>query len=240
MLLPKLFKRLKDRSGFTMIELLVVIAVIGVLAVAVLSSINPIEQVNKGRDTRTRSDAAQLLNAIDRFFAIHEKFPWNDAKYNTGATGVLGLDYNAQFPVAGGICTPTVQSGVGVTPYVPGGFCLLNSLQEDNGGNPVWLSALTQTEEVKQGILDRITNSGDDATLNGALFIFKGAATSANDDVKVCFLPTSKAFQDEAVESCLEDYTNNGNSIVDHPAGACPQAAYAATTQYANELTCMP
>lgn len=64
-------------SGFTMIELLVVIAVIGILAVAVLSSINPIEQINKGRDTRTRSDAAQLINAVDRYFAIHEVYPWN-------------------------------------------------------------------------------------------------------------------------------------------------------------------
>lgn len=67
----------RNALGFTMIELLVVIAVIGVLAVAVLSSINPIEQINKGRDTRTRSDAAQLINAVDRFFAIHEVYPWN-------------------------------------------------------------------------------------------------------------------------------------------------------------------
>jgi prepilin-type N-terminal cleavage/methylation domain-containing protein len=66
-------------NGFTMIELLVVIAVIGVLAVAVLSSINPIEQINKGRDTRTRSDAAQLINAVDRYYAIHEVYPWNTA-----------------------------------------------------------------------------------------------------------------------------------------------------------------
>lgn len=70
--------KLINQRGFTMIELLVVIAVIGVLAVAVLSSINPIEQVNKGRDTRMRSDAAQLLNAIDRYYAIQEVYPWND------------------------------------------------------------------------------------------------------------------------------------------------------------------
>ena len=68
-------------AGFTMIELLVVIAVIGVLAVAVLSSINPIEQINKGRDTRSRSDAAQLISAVDRYFAIHEKYPWNEDDY---------------------------------------------------------------------------------------------------------------------------------------------------------------
>ncbi len=64
-------------KGFTMIELLVVIAVIGVLAVAVLSSINPLEQINKGRDTKRRSDAAQILNAIDRYYASQEKYPFS-------------------------------------------------------------------------------------------------------------------------------------------------------------------
>jgi len=73
------------KSGFTMIELLVVIAVIGVLAVAVLSSINPIEQINKGRDTRTRSDVAQLINASDRYFAIHEEYPWDTDNNTTPA-----------------------------------------------------------------------------------------------------------------------------------------------------------
>ena len=63
-------------GGFTMIELLVVIAVIGVLAVAVLSSINPLEQINKGRDTKKRSDAAQILNAIDRYYASQETYPF--------------------------------------------------------------------------------------------------------------------------------------------------------------------
>jgi prepilin-type N-terminal cleavage/methylation domain-containing protein len=60
-------------KGFTMIELLVVIAIIGVLAVAVLSSINPIEQINKGRDTRARSDAAELLAASERYFTTSEQ-----------------------------------------------------------------------------------------------------------------------------------------------------------------------
>lgn len=69
--------RTRSDRGFTMIELLVVIAVIGVLAVAVLSSINPIEQINKGRDTRLRSDSEQLINAADRYFAIHEEYPWD-------------------------------------------------------------------------------------------------------------------------------------------------------------------
>lgn len=87
-LASKLQQLTSSSAGFTMIELLVVISVIGILAVAVLSSINPIEQINKGRDTRTRSDAAQLINAVDRYFAIHESYPWNDSNATNGYTGV--------------------------------------------------------------------------------------------------------------------------------------------------------
>ena len=75
-------------KGFTMIELLVVIAVIGILAVAVLSAINPIEQINRGRDTGSRSDAEQLISAIDRYYATNGYYPWQagatDANTNTG------------------------------------------------------------------------------------------------------------------------------------------------------------
>lgn len=64
------------RAGFTMIELLIVIAVLGVLAVAVLSAINPIEQINRGKDTGSRSDAEQLLSASDRFYTSMGYYPW--------------------------------------------------------------------------------------------------------------------------------------------------------------------
>jgi len=81
--------------GFTMIELLVVIAVLGVLAVAVLAAINPIEQINRGKDTGTRSDCEQLLSAIDRFYTAMGYYPWrssptdgNDAQDWTRITSV--------------------------------------------------------------------------------------------------------------------------------------------------------
>jgi prepilin-type N-terminal cleavage/methylation domain-containing protein len=66
----------KTVQGFTLIELLIVIAVLGILAVAVLSAINPIEQINRSRDTGSRSDAEQLLGAIDRFYATAGYYPW--------------------------------------------------------------------------------------------------------------------------------------------------------------------
>lgn len=59
-----------------MIELLIVIAVLGILAVAVLAAINPIEQINRGKDTGSRSDAEQLISAIDRFYASKGFYPW--------------------------------------------------------------------------------------------------------------------------------------------------------------------
>jgi len=59
-----------------MIELLIVIAVLGILAVAVLATINPIEQINRGRDTGSRSDSEQLLSAIDRYNATQGLWPW--------------------------------------------------------------------------------------------------------------------------------------------------------------------
>src|SRR3989344_4594015 len=62
----------KNFKGFTLIELLIVIAVNGILATAVLSAINPVEQIRKARDSRRKSNAAELLNAMERYFTSYE------------------------------------------------------------------------------------------------------------------------------------------------------------------------
>ena len=66
-------------KGFTMIELLIVISVLGILAVAVLAAINPIEQINRGKDTGNRSDSEQLLSAIDRYYTTLGHYPWRSS-----------------------------------------------------------------------------------------------------------------------------------------------------------------
>lgn len=66
------------KKGFTLIELLIVIAVLGILAVAVLSAINPVEQINRSRDTGSTSDAEQLISAIDRYYANQQINPWQN------------------------------------------------------------------------------------------------------------------------------------------------------------------
>ncbi|BCX14933.1 MAG: hypothetical protein KatS3mg088_616 [Patescibacteria group bacterium] len=72
-------------KGFTLIELLIVIAVLGILAVAVLAAINPIEQINRSRDTGSRSDAEQLIGAIDRYYASRGYYPWQTGAGTAGA-----------------------------------------------------------------------------------------------------------------------------------------------------------
>ena len=88
--------------GFTMIELLIVIAVLGVLAIAVLSAINPIEQINRGRDTATRSDAEQLLSAIDRYNAAVGLWPWQDLASESNIVTWKQVEIDAP---TGGTCT---------------------------------------------------------------------------------------------------------------------------------------
>lgn len=75
----------KLRFGFTMIELLIVIAILGILAVAVLSAINPLEQIRRGRDTGSRSDAEQMINAVERYYASKGYMPWQTAESDTTA-----------------------------------------------------------------------------------------------------------------------------------------------------------
>lgn len=188
--LSKIFS-LSSKAGFTMIELLVVIAVIGVLAVAVLSSINPIEQINKGRDTRTRSDAAQLINAIDRYYAIHEKYPWNVTTTTYTASSTLPSVTFSMGTVSGSGADALVVTGSGDWNYV---------------------DVLVSTAEVKEGYTKRLKD--DDKQL-----IFKEAGY--NQTMYACFLPTSNAFEQEAMENCADGITPDaGDTGV--PAGIDP------------------
>ena len=206
-------------GGFTMIELLVVIAVIGVLAVAVLSSINPVEQINKGRDTRVRSNAAQLLNAIDRFYAIHELYPWNDLTYG-GGSDPDDTSPSLEFPGTGGPCVTETS-----------GFCQIGG-ESYTKGDEEWLTGLSTTDEVKESFINQLENTKP----TNATFVFKDAAGAGIDDsVYVCFQPSSKAFQQQAVDDCelRGDALPGGLG-----GGACPAGAY--PVAYTSEMICLP
>jgi|EPASupsiteSAE347_1022098.scaffolds.fasta_scaffold03580_5 prepilin-type N-terminal cleavage/methylation domain-containing protein len=71
------------KKGFTLVELLIVISLLGAIALIVISAINPIEQANRARDTRFKSDGGQLISAIDRYFAANSEFPWMTVSADT-------------------------------------------------------------------------------------------------------------------------------------------------------------
>lgn len=83
---------MQRQKGFTLIELLIVIVVLGILAVAILSAINPIEQINKATDSGTQSDAAELINALERYYSSNQKWPWTDALRPSSWTQASSLD----------------------------------------------------------------------------------------------------------------------------------------------------
>lgn len=85
--------KIKGLKGFTLVELLIVIALIAILSVAVLATINPIEQTNKARDAKFKNDAAEVLGALERYYASQNAYPWN----NAGVAGTVPA--NTEFAV---------------------------------------------------------------------------------------------------------------------------------------------
>lgn len=92
-------KKIIKRSGFTLVELLIVIALIAILSVAVLATINPIEQSNKARDAAFKNDAAEVLGAYERYYASQNNYPWDNYPAGIGDSKVLIGSTNVAFGV---------------------------------------------------------------------------------------------------------------------------------------------
>lgn len=92
--LMKLFAARQIQKGFTLIELLVVIGILGILAAALVATIDPFEQLNKASDANAKNTAVEFLNANIRYYTTHSAFPW-DALAAGGANCGGVVDPNA-------------------------------------------------------------------------------------------------------------------------------------------------
>ena len=183
--------RVKSQMAFTMIELLIVIAILGILAVAVLAAINPIEQINRGRDTGSRSDAEQLLSAIDRFYAYKGYYPWV-SNPNTEAD----LAWRG---VSGSVAITFGEESIAAWPdnQTPTPCYVLDKISSGNADG-----SCAGTNEIKTSFVDRIIESD----YNHLYVYYSG---EAGDSLYVCFQPQSGAMKEEAADRC-GDATGTG------------------------------
>lgn len=184
-------------SGFTLVELLIVIALLGVLAAAVLAAINPLEQANRARDTRMRSDASQLLASIDRYFVAKDVFPWvtsTDVANNDAAYGFISAK----------------DDGVGLCSTASG--CSAD-------GN------LITNNELKTEFRNRDFIKAADTDFSKLLYIGKG--TGASSSVYACWVPASKSERGKATSTLtvlsptLGTTTDCGTRAYDSLANSC-------------------
>ncbi len=81
------------QQGFTLIELLVVIGILGVLAAALIATIDPFEQLKKGNDSNVKNTAVEFANGNVRYYTTHTAFPWDDvASGGGGCNGAVAPD----------------------------------------------------------------------------------------------------------------------------------------------------
>lgn len=88
-------KRKLLKQGFTLIELLIVIALLGALAVGLLATVDPFEQLKKGRDTSLRNTVSEFYNANLRYYATKGQLPWGTLGLGSAENLAQGTDMTA-------------------------------------------------------------------------------------------------------------------------------------------------
>jgi prepilin-type N-terminal cleavage/methylation domain-containing protein len=105
--------KLKSSKGFTLIELLVVIGILGILAAALLATIDPFEQLNKAQDASIKNTMVEFVDANVRYYATRQALPWSEdlaglAGNVSLAADVTGCELKAVDISAGGATVATL------------------------------------------------------------------------------------------------------------------------------------
>ena len=179
-------------------ELLIVIALISILAVAVLATINPIEQTNKARDARVQNDAAEVMNSYERYYANKQEYPWmqfaDATPVSVDDVMVLRSDQ-----VGFGICYGDEAVATSATT----GAC------NTTGSN---LGTLIDSDELKAAFVGKgeFQDVGTDA--EEGLWLYKRAGSGGS--IYVCYIPKAKSNRDKDDKLyCIEDLSGSESLV---------------------------
>jgi len=172
-------------KGFTLIELLVVVTLLAILAVAVWSALNPLEQVNKARDSRNEADASQLLAAIERYYTGNFSFPWvYYADFDSDDDEFVAL---ANY-VGVGVCGNTDGTEDPLGNAVVDTFCDTNGCTNDG--------LLVERQELKTQFGGRASfKDVANQSMSEKLILFK---PDGSHSISICFVPNAKGVRDTA------------------------------------------
>lgn len=156
-----------QKQGFTLIELLVVIGILGILAVSLVATIDPFEQLKKAQDADVKNTAVEFIDAAQRYYTTHNQMMWNntaDPTYTNCAGGSDPITANLNAPAMSGCLTELFNDG-----EIQAGFTtatgLLTSIYVSGGSNSVTACFLPQS---KSGQKDPAAKYNRDGTMTGA------------------------------------------------------------------------
>ncbi len=111
------------KKGFTLVEMLVVIALIGALAIAAMTALNPLFQIKKARDTQRKTDLAKLQAVLELHRSDQGSYPASPLPSCGSALTVSGTTYIKAIP-----CDPTTSAAYTYT-IIASGYNLIACLE---------------------------------------------------------------------------------------------------------------
>ena len=195
-------------------ELLIVIALIAILSVAVLATINPIEQSNKARDSRVQNDAAEVMNAMERYYASVQKYPWEyfegGATYSSSDPVLLGSETYG-FGICSGADSEAALEAVDAS-----------AVAASCDANDDVPNLLISTKELKSSFAGKDEFEPVRSGIHPEYGLWV-AKTASGDSLYVCYIPRANANRrnpdaNTIVMKCIDETTG---TVIDEGDGTC-------------------